>query len=731
MPLPPLPGRAAWYAGALAIAAAWAGAMRLSGADGAVVLSGVGLTVVALVAAGSCLHTARRSRGRLRAVWSLLAASAASWGLGQATLFWYEGFLRVEGPFPSLADVGYVAAIPLAALALLRVPLGPLTVGSQLRAVLDGLLIGTAFLLMSWILVIGPLAIKGSESALGQVIALYYPVGDVVILTISLLVFLRSRADAVKAPVPIALIGLSLAAVAVSDSAFAFLQLSDSYASGSIIDLGWFVGYAVLAVAARERPPVELADDVGVRRPLGSMLPYTAVCLAVAVSSYDVMINGAADPVVSGLRSLMLLALVARQVVTLRENDGLTGQLERRVEERTAQLLASQQRFQALVQHSSDVVVIVDAAGAVTYQSESAFRVLGFGPDTLGQLLAERVVPADRDRFTGTLDAAALEPYAVLQVDVRLDLVHGRTRYVESTVTNLLSEPSVQGLVLNIRDVTERHRLEQQLVHDASHDSLTGLANRAYFERQVRRGLLRDIGAPDGGVAVLFLDLDGFKEVNDSLGHAYGDLLLVAVADRLRAGVRSTDVVARLGGDEFAVLICDPAAARQAVATAERLSAALAEPLTPQGKEIHVRASTGIAVADAQAGAGDAGSLLRNADLAMYRAKAAREGGYVLFDPQMHAHLVDRLALETDLRRAIREDALGLHYQPIVDLPTGAVLGVEALVRWEHPDRGSVSPAAFIPLAEDSGLIHDLGRQVLTRPAGRRLRGGSSSRDWT
>ena len=261
----------------------------------------------------------------------------------------------------------------------------------------------------------------------------------------------------------------------------------------------------------------------------------------------------------------------------------------------------------------------------------------------------------------------------------------------------------MRGIVLNTRDVSERKMLEDQLVYSAFHDSLTTLANRALFRDRVE-DTLETVGRD--GIAVLFLDLDSFKQVNDLLGHASGDLLLVQVAERLRQSVRPGDTVARLGGDEFAVLL-EGADDATAVDVAERITNALQTPFVVDGQEILVRGSLGLAIASADAQSAD--KLLRNADLAMYRAKAAGEGGFARYDPEMHVDLVERLQLEVDLRRAIAGNELVLDYQPIVEIATGRIAGVETLVRWRHPTRGLMQPASFIPIAEDSGLIVVLG----------------------
>jgi diguanylate cyclase (GGDEF)-like protein len=264
--------------------------------------------------------------------------------------------------------------------------------------------------------------------------------------------------------------------------------------------------------------------------------------------------------------------------------------------------------------------------------------------------------------------------------------------------------------VLNTRDISERRQLEDQLSHQAFHDNLTSLANRALFKDRVEHALRRS-WRQTPSVTVLFLDLDGFKEVNDSLGHAAGDRLLIQVAERLHSCVRPSDTVARFGGDEFAVLIEDASDDAELDTVAERILAELRQPFVVNGRELHVRGSMGIAHMDPDVDGVD--QLLRNADLAMYRAKAAGQGGYERYDPGMHTQLVDRMQLESDLRRALDVGGLFLHYQPTIELASGQIMGAEALCRWKHPIRGLVPPTEFIPLAETSGLIQRLGAWVL------------------
>jgi len=361
------------------------------------------------------------------------------------------------------------------------------------------------------------------------------------------------------------------------------------------------------------------------------------------------------------------------------------------------------------VHNSSAVVTIADPDSTIRYLSPSVRRVLGYDyRDLIATPLASLIVPSQRPGFQAALrDSAAGADSAVgefLILDSR-----GGTRPVEITISNLIDDPNVGGLVLNTRDVGDQKRLQDELKHQAFHDSLTGLANRTLFKDRVEHALTRARRRPMP-LAVLFLDLDRFKAINDSFGHASGDALLIAVSKRLNDCLRAEDTVARLGGDEFAVLVENIAGDAEIALVAERVKDIFREPLVIEGREVVVAASIGIAMSHAHDETAD--DLLRNADLAMYRAKA-NGGGVRHYAAEMHASLLERLELESDLRQALARDELYLVYQPIVDLRTGRVSGAEALLRWQHPRRGVVSPVDFIPVAESSGLIVPIGEWVI------------------
>jgi diguanylate cyclase (GGDEF)-like protein/PAS domain S-box-containing protein len=371
----------------------------------------------------------------------------------------------------------------------------------------------------------------------------------------------------------------------------------------------------------------------------------------------------------------------------------------------------SERRYRALIQNASDIVLVCSNEGVITYQSPTNQVSWRYSPNELvGHTLRELVHSDDLAVVDDLFARLPPESGSTGNAEVRFRNSEDQWLHVDLILTNLLRDSSIRGFVATARDITERKSFEGQLTHQAFHDPLTCLPNRALFRRRLDQALHRTSMTPHI-VGILFIDLDNFKLINDSLGHHVGDGLLIEVAARLSKCMSGSSIVARLGGDEFVVLLDRLADESEAVALADEVSRRFDQPFFLEHQTFHVTASVGITCGIA--GHASAEHMLRDADVAMYRAKSSGKARHVVFDMAMQIDALTRLDLESDLHRAVANSEFYLHYQPIVSLATEQMTGVEALVRWQHPVRGLVPPAAFISIAEDTGLIVPLGRWIL------------------
>ena len=554
---------------------------------GASVISNVGQCVTPALAACAGWVTSRRTgHPPTRRAWTLLAASAACWALGQAVWTYYE-LSGTGAPFPSLADAGYLA-VPLALCAIWALS-AETRRSARIVTLVDGLIIGGALLAISWPIILGPSWRAGGPTTFAFALSLAYPMGNLAVATLLLTTLIQARRQATT---PLALITIGLLVLTIADSIFVLATLAGTETAQSPADVAWTGGYLLIFLAARRQVlPQDLGSVAAVPAMRRALLPFAVVAAALGVRVWMALTHRSVDTFLSATTFVVAALVLVRQLMTMHENRALN-----------------------------------------------------------------------------------------------------------------------QSLADKVRQLTDR---EDQLRHLAFHDPLTGLANRQLFRDRVGHALDRTRRSHEL-IAVLFIDLDDFKTVNDSLGHASGDRLLVAVASRLGGCVRPGDTVSRLGGDEFGILLEEVGRGHEPESVAARIMESLEVPFPLEGREVFARASVGFAIADGT-GAEECEHLLADADVALYAAKSGGKATFREFATAMRAAAVERLELGQDLRRAVERDEFLCHYQPIVDIVTGRTVALEALVRWEHPERGLLQPGTFIGMAEEVGIVGEIATNVLRK----------------
>ena len=394
---------------------------------------------------------------------------------------------------------------------------------------------------------------------------------------------------------------------------------------------------------------------------------------------------------------------------------GVLGVVAGRIERATADKQATEEearadhaRFRTLLAASNDLILVI-SDGVIQSQVPERSSLGHHADDVVGRRYVDLLHPDDADEVVAQVVAMMAETGSTALIEARFAHPDGHWVPMEFSCRNHLDDPTIRGFVVNARDVTERQLLQAQLEYRAFHDVLTGLANRALLRERLER-LWASRTRRARPFSLLYLDLDDFKAINDSLGHEVGDEVLVEVARRLGGVLRQVDTASRLGGDEFALLLDDCATPGDAARVARRALDAVQAPMQVAGRQLQLGASIGIVSHDDGASPDE---LLRNADIAMYTAKRHGKARFEVFEPSMHVRAVERLQLEVDLAHALERHQLVLHYQPVVALDDSRIVGVEALLRWAHPERGLVGPVHFVPVAEASGAIVPIGRWVL------------------
>jgi len=684
-------------------------------------VSDVGVVFAPAVAGWCGLRVARRAPEAARA-WRWLAAGCGTWALASVVWVVYELALGRLAPFPSYADVGYIGYVIPMAVGLRLLPRASRLRTSRLRSNLDAAVIMSSLLFLSWSLVLRMVFRAPAAHQWYRMDAMAYPGVDAVLVTLVLVVGARY---AVHRRLSWSLLAVGLVTLALTDSAYAVASVNGTYTTGTSFDLLWIGAFVLIALAAEaaSHPRANLAAADRLNDLIAETAPYVPLAAAVVVTAVT-RVTPATHPVGFALGCVLFVLASARQVVLVVEQRRLTDHLDAQVLERTEALAGSETRMRALLANLSDAVMIMEphGEGRLSYVSPALGTLLGAPLEQFswGAQLTERLHPDDVTRSARMVQAVkrATVPQ---HWQVRLAHPDGRWRTIEVTATNLVSDPAINGLVLVLHDVTERERLQQELRFLAGHDPLTGLGNRRFLNEQMPAVLARADRRGER-IALILLDLDGFKAVNDTLGHTAGDELLILAGQRLLACTRAGDLICRLGGDEFAVLLdpTDPTGGTgddlsDVFAVGERILATLREPFLlgrDDRQPLQLSASAGIAIRQ-PGGTQAGGELLREADLAMYAVKASGKDGLRIFDPTMQDTTLTRLALHQQIRLGLRDQEFVVDYQPVFDIATGSIHGLEALARWQHPRRGLLHPAEFIAAAETSGLIVAMGAHVL------------------
>ncbi|HEV7609451.1 MAG TPA: EAL domain-containing protein [Steroidobacteraceae bacterium] len=619
-----------------------------------------------------------------------------------ASVGWGYSALTENVTFGSWPDLLYIFYYPLAALAfaLLYVDLGGRI--DTPRSIIDFTTVAIGFGSLLWFTALAPVAGLSGAEMFDHWSVIGYGVGDAIALVAAAM--LAMQITDWRAERPIVWLLIAMVVTLVSDLLWINAELRGTYKIGGASDVGYFVFYLCMFAAAHyqlghRRPG---ASTFGLQGDLRGSLPIVALMVGtIALLDDRLNLATAQSPLLIWVLVAATLLVVAGQAFATREVVGLHREVAtRRFDERLTEL----------VRRSSDMIAICDTGGTIRYASPSSEQLLGVAPGELaGQRLDDVLGPEAAhvrevfDQVTGAAHSEQIANFAIPQSG-------GEKRSFKMVIANLCHVESIRGITLNIRDISDATRLHDQLRTLAFHDSLTLLANRSLFSDRVHQAIRH---VADGMTpAVLFIDLDNFKTVNDSLGHSAGDQLLRSFAHRLVQCTRAGDTVARLGGDEFAVLIDHAPNIDAAVAVARQVLDACRQPFEIDGRPLRIGCSVGVALADRVS---NVERLLRNADAAMYAAKSRGKGHAEIFQPEMLRAARRRMRIENELAAAIDGQQLEAHYQPIVDLNSRHLVGIEALMRWRHPTRGLVMPGDFIPLAEETGQIVPMTQWILDR----------------
>lgn len=691
----------------------------------------ISLTLISCAATVACALSALRYRGtRHGTAWALVAGGLLFNTFGE--LAWGVQELAIPGevPFPSVADIGYLGLYPLAFLGLLLMPQAPTSPSHRLRLGLDLLISMGALVLVSWRLILDPLLTEGGLSTAADAVSLIYPISDLALTLGAAILMLRAGRN--LSTLTLLLLGLGFFSIAASDSLYAYLTQTGAYNSGSYIDIGWASGYNFITISAivsasrgvnldqassGGRRPVTWLRTVAIHAPL---IPLATLLVIDGVQGSTSVV------LLTGFLSIACLTFI-RQLMTISENRALNEQLE----DLTAKLSVKVQDQRLTLQRKTDEMRQSEelfskafhagpAALAITRVRDDTFinandaflRLSGFALDeVIGKSSADLRIWANAQERE-QIGKLLAEKGTAAGISATFRAKSGRL--VDTLVSATLVEVSGEQCVFTIGfDITEQRIAEETIKRLAYYDPLTQLPNRTLLQDRLNSAL-NDAQRDSRNLALLLIDFGNFNKINETLGHGTGDRALKQIAADLKRLTQKRQTLARVGGNVFSTLLEDAGAA-EAEDFAANILKSLGPPRRIHGREFNFKISIGIATYPDQGE--DAETLLRNADTALHRVKQERGGFHAVYSPGMRKNVVEQVELEAALRQALKEGQFVLYYQPQVNLRTGLISGVEVLSRWNHPEKGIITPVQFIPLAEEMGLIVEMDERVIRQAA--------------